>query len=47
MPRVGQPPAGDVQRLRDQIALGVLTATFPAELIDGAIERSGRKEQRH
>ena len=47
MPRVGQPPAGEGQRLRDQIALGVLTATFPAELVDAAIERAGRREQRY
>jgi hypothetical protein len=33
--------------LRDRIALGVLTATFPPELVDQVIERSARREQRY
>ena len=47
MPRIGQPKSEDAQRLRDRIALGVLTATFPPELVDEAIELAGRREQRY
>lgn len=47
MPRVAQPRAEEAQRLRDRIALGVLTATFPPALVDEAIEFAGRREQRY
>ncbi|MGH9154997.1 MAG: transposase domain-containing protein [Acidimicrobiales bacterium] len=47
MPRSGQPKQEEAQRLRDRIALGVLTATFGPELVDEAIERCGRREQRY
>jgi Insertion element 4 transposase N-terminal/Transposase DDE domain len=47
VPRIGQPRPEDAQRLRDRIALGVLTATFPPELVDEAIDRAGRREQRY
>jgi transposase IS4-like protein/DDE family transposase len=47
VPRIGQPKPEDGQRLRDGIALGVLTATFPPELVDRAIEEAGRREQRY
>lgn len=33
--------------MRDRIALGVLTATFPPDMVDRAIEQTGRKEQRY
>lgn len=47
MPRAGQPKADDGRRLRDRIALGVLTATFPPALVDSVIERAGRRERRY
>jgi hypothetical protein len=47
VPRIGQPKPEDAQRLRDGIALGVLTATFPPELVDQAIEEASRREQRY
>jgi hypothetical protein len=34
------------QRLSDHVALGVLTATFPPELIDEVLLATGRVEQR-
>jgi hypothetical protein len=34
-------------RLADQVALGVLTRTFPPELVDQAVAATGRVEQRH
>jgi hypothetical protein len=33
-------------RLPDRIAIGVLTRTFPPELIDRVIAKTGRGEQR-
>jgi hypothetical protein len=36
-----------VPRLADQVALGVLTRTFPPELVDQAVAATGRTEQRH
>lgn len=47
MPRAGQVRVPDGQRLSDRVALGVLTATFPRELIDAVIEATGRREQRN
>ena len=46
MPRAGQvkPPAGE--RLPDRIAIGLLTATFPPELVDRVIAETGRVQQR-
>jgi len=35
------------QRLSDRVALGVLTATFPRQLVDEVIEATGRREQRN
>ena len=40
-----QVPSG--QRLSDRVALGVLTATFPRDLVDEVIEATGRREQRN
>jgi hypothetical protein len=34
------------QRLSDQVALGVLTATFPRLLVGNVIDVPGRREQR-
>jgi Insertion element 4 transposase N-terminal/Transposase DDE domain len=34
-------------RLSDYVSLGVLTTTFPAELIDGVLASTGRHSQRH
>lgn len=46
MPRAGQvkPPAGE--RLPDRIAIGLLTVTFPPELVDRVIAETGRVQQR-
>src|SRR5215212_833250 len=46
MPRAGQTKPPVVPRLSDRIAIGVLTRTFPPELVDRVIERTGRAEQR-
>jgi hypothetical protein len=37
----------DDQRLSDHVALGVLTRTFPPELVDAVVRDMGREEQRH
>ena len=47
MPRVGQIKVADDERLTDQIAIGVLTSTFPPGLVDEVLEATGRVEQRH
>ena len=46
MPRAGQvkPPADE--RLPDRIAIGLLTATFPPELVDRVVAETGRVQQR-
>ena len=46
MPRAGQTKPPVVPRLPDRIAIGVLTRTFPPELVDRVIARTGRAEQR-
>ncbi|MCX5401288.1 IS4 family transposase [Streptomyces sp. NBC_00102] len=46
MPRPGQVKSSGVDRLSDRIALGVLTRTFPPELVDEVITECGRGEQR-
>src|SRR6266536_3183755 len=46
MPRAGQTKPPITPRLPDRIAIGVLTRTFPPELVDQVIERTGRAEQR-
>jgi len=47
VPRAGQvkPPAGE--RLPDRIAIGLLTVTFPPELVDRVVAEAGRAEVRH
>ena len=46
MPRAGQlkPPAGE--RLPDRIAIGLLTVTFPPELVDRVVAEAGRVQRR-
>jgi hypothetical protein len=46
MPRAGQVRVEPGRRLSDRVALGVLTATFPRELVDEVIDQTGRREQR-
>lgn len=47
MPRAGQVRVEPGRRLSDRVALGVLTATFPRQLVDEVIEATGRREQRN
>ncbi|HEX6674407.1 MAG TPA: IS4 family transposase [Actinomycetes bacterium] len=44
VPASVQPP---LPRLADQVALGVLTRTFPPELVDQVLAATGRVQQRH
>jgi Insertion element 4 transposase N-terminal/Transposase DDE domain len=46
VPRAGQlkPPLGE--RLSDRIAIGLLTSTFPPELVDRVVAEAGRTQQR-
>jgi hypothetical protein len=37
----------DDQRLSDHVALGVLTRTFPPDLVDAVVRETGREQQRH
>jgi hypothetical protein len=46
MPRAGQTKPAVAPRLPDRIAIGVLTQTFPPELVDRVLVRIGRGEQR-
>jgi hypothetical protein len=46
MPRAGQTRPAVTPRLPDRIAIGVLTQTFPPELVDRVLARTGRGEQR-
>jgi hypothetical protein len=46
MPRAGRTKPPVAPRLSDRIAIGVLTQTFPPELVDRVIARCGRAEQR-
>jgi hypothetical protein len=47
MPRAGQVKPPVQERLSDRIAIGVLTATFPPELVDRVVNEAGRRERRH
>src|SRR5437867_3425886 len=47
MPRAGWVKPQDDQRLSDHVALGVLTATFPPEMVDAVVADLGREQQRH
>ncbi len=46
MPRAGQVRVEPGRRLSDRVALGVLTATFPRQLVDEVIDATGRREKR-
>src|SRR5512132_245089 len=46
MPRAGPTAPAVTPRLPDRIAIGVLTRTFPPELMDRVIAKTGRGEQR-
>jgi hypothetical protein len=46
MPRAGQTKPPVMPRLSDRIAIGVLTRTFPPELVDRVITQTGRGERR-
>ena len=46
MPRAGWVKPSDDQRLSDHVALGVLTRTFPPELVDAVVDAAGRRQQR-
>jgi hypothetical protein len=46
MPRPGQVKQATDERLSDRIAIGLLTRTFPPELVDRVVEECGRSGQR-
>ncbi|MGW1528432.1 IS4 family transposase [Streptomyces sp. NPDC002159] len=46
MPRPGQVKPATDERLSDRIAIGLLTRTFPPELVDRVVAASGREGQR-
>ncbi len=46
MPRAGWVKPQDDQRLSDHVALGVLTRTFPPEMVDAVVREAGREQQR-
>jgi hypothetical protein len=46
VPRAGQVKPPVVERLSDRIAIGVLTSTFPPELVDRVVAEAGRTQQR-
>src|SRR5438067_962477 len=47
MPRLGQVKPATDARLSDRIAIGLLTRTFPPELVDRVIAETGRGGQRN
>lgn len=47
MPRAGWVKPESDERLSDHISIGVLTRTYPPELVDRVIEETGHREQRH
>lgn len=46
MPRAGWVKPRDDQHLSDHVALGVLTRTFPPELVDTVVSETGKQHQR-
>jgi hypothetical protein len=46
VPRAGQVKPSVAERLPDRIAIGVLTAAFPPELVDRVVAETGRVQQR-
>jgi hypothetical protein len=47
MPRAGWTKPESDRRLSDLVSVGVLTRTFPVELVDEVVAGAGRREQRH
>jgi hypothetical protein len=47
MPRAGQMKPAVQERLSDRIAIGLLTRTYPVELVDEVVAATGRAERRH
>jgi len=47
MPRPGQVKPATDERLSDRIAIGLLTCTFPPEMVDRVVEECGRSGQRN
>lgn len=47
MPRAGQMKPAVQERLSDRIAIGVLTRTYPPELVDEVVAATRRTERRH
>src|SRR5487761_214083 len=47
MPRAGWVKPASDERLSDHISIGVLTRTFPPELIDTVVASTGKREVRH
>ncbi|MGH8910012.1 MAG: transposase domain-containing protein, partial [Egibacteraceae bacterium] len=46
MARLGQRKPAVGERLADHIAIGVLTRTFPPDVVDRVIDATGKREQR-
>jgi len=46
VPRAGWVKPQNDQRLSDHVAIGVLTRTFPPELVDAVLAHTGREQQR-
>lgn len=46
MPRAGQVKSPVGERLSDRIAIGLLTSTFPPDLVDRVVAETGRTQQR-
>ena len=46
MPRAGQVKPPVAERLSDRIVIGVLTSTYPPELVDRVVAETGRREER-
>lgn len=47
MPRAGWRKPETTGRLSDHISIGILTRTYPADVVDAVVEEAGRREQRH
>ena len=47
MPGAGWVQPQDDRWLSDHVALGVLTRTFPTELVDAVLRDTGREQRRH
>ena len=47
MPRAGWRKPETEQRLSDHVSIGVLTRTYPPELVDRVVAGTGKTEARH